>query len=1029
DGTIILDGSLAGSDADGLTLDDSFFTISGLEITNFDGDGLVVLSGSGSIFYDNSIHGNNGLGIDLNNDGVTPNDYLDGDSGPNELQNAPVLQRVIISGTETIVQGFLLTKPNEDHDVTFYSNTQCDASFFGEGEQVIGSTTVSTDGSGYTTFLATLPVALPSGTGVTAVVGFDAGPLHGTSEFSRCLVAGPNNDTWPNAYEIPLTGAGDQKTGTTQQYLSRFGQSSWFRFQVAPNSTVIVDMTSLPANYDLVLFRDIGQTYESLTTPASLDDLVELNAEFAPEMFSPEMFSPEMFSPEMFSPEMFSPEMFSPEMFSPEMFSPEMFSPEMFSPEMFSPEMFSPEMFSPEMFSPEMFSPEMFSPEMFSPEMFSPDMAEPGQRYFINAQAQSAVAVSGYDGTANETVIANTWSETGFFYVRVSGRNGIFHPMAPFTLDVTLLGSECVGLTDFEFTPDTSSIVTGTVENLILVDYARMTAVTNITAMQSSLNTLAAQVNGKIVDVNLFAEINAANSQADLNPECVFGKNLVAYAIKDVVDAYRDTNPIENIVVVGNDDMIPFFRYRDGGLLANEDGFVPPVEDATASQASLRLGYVLSQDTYGASVEIDRRNSSIPIPELPVGRLVETPDEIISVIDAFLSTGGTVPTPSTALVTGYDFLDDAATAVQSEFEAGLGSSNPVDSLISAATVAPENAWNADQMRTALLENGRHDLIFLAGHFSASSALAADYNTRVLASEVAASSVDMSNAIVFSAGCHSGYNVVDEHGIPGVTDELDWAQVFAQKGAVLIAGTGYQYGDTDFVEYSERLYLEFSRALREGTGPVSVGEALVRAKQTYLADTAQMRPIHEKVLLQSTLFGLPMLSIDLPAGRGPQPTEPSIVTTITNTATAPGLTLGLVYTDVTVAPPITPTVKILENTVDETAVSTLYYVGEDGQVVNPAEPILPLDQFNVTVPGTVLRGVGFRGATYTDNVDVIPLTSAATTEIRGIHTPFIATAFYPVVPWEVNYFDALANSAASGETRLSVTPVQYLSNDV
>ncbi|MCP5084665.1 MAG: hypothetical protein GY948_23500, partial [Alphaproteobacteria bacterium] len=185
-------------------------------------------------------------------------------------------------------------------------------------------------------------------------------------------------------------------------------------------------------------------------------------------------------------------------------------------------------------------------------------------------------------------------------------------------------------------------------------------------------------------------------------------------------------------------------------MLANEDGFVPPVEDATASQASLRLGYVLSQDTYGASVEIDRRNSSIPIPELPVGRLVETPDEIISVIDAFLATGGIVPTPSTALVTGYDFLDDAATAVQSEFEAGLGSSNPVDSLISAATVAPENAWNADQMRTALLQNGRHDLIFLAGHFSAASALAADYDTRLLASEVAGSSVDMSNSIVFSA---------------------------------------------------------------------------------------------------------------------------------------------------------------------------------------------------------------------------------------------------------------------------------------
>ncbi|MCP4422222.1 MAG: CSLREA domain-containing protein, partial [Chloroflexi bacterium] len=353
DGAIILDGSLAGSEADGLTLNDTNFTITDLEITNFDGDGLVVLSGSSNIFYDNSIHGNNGLGIDLNNDGVTPNDYLDGDSGPNELQNAPVLQRVIISGTETIVQGFLLGKPNDDHEIILYSNTQCDDSFFGEGEQLIGSTTAATNGSGYATFLTTLPVALPSGTGVTAVVGFDMNAEHGTSEFSRCLVAGPNNDTWPNAFEVPLipSVSGDRAEGSTSQYLSRPSQSSWYRFPVAPNSAVIVDMVNLPANYDLVLFRDIAQTYEALTTPENLDDLVEINAEFAPEMFTPEMFTPEMFTPEMFTPEMFTPEMFTPEMFTPEMFTPEMFTPEMFTPEMFTPEMFTPEMFTPEMFT------------------------------------------------------------------------------------------------------------------------------------------------------------------------------------------------------------------------------------------------------------------------------------------------------------------------------------------------------------------------------------------------------------------------------------------------------------------------------------------------------------------------------------------------------------------------------------------------------------------------------------------------------------------------------------------------------
>ncbi len=71
--------------------------------------------------------------------------------------------------------------------------------------------------------------------------------------------------------------------------------------------------------------------------------------------------------------------------------------------------------------------------------------------------------------------------------------------------------------------------------------------------------------------------------------------------------------------------------------------------------------------------------------------------------------------------------------------------------------------------------------------------------------------------MFSAGCHSGYNIVDGDAIPGVTVPLDWAQAFAQKQATLIAGTGYQYGDTDFLEYSERLYRDFARELRAGTG--------------------------------------------------------------------------------------------------------------------------------------------------------------------------------------------------------------------
>ena len=58
-------------------------------------DGVTVTNGTGNSILSNSIHSNgttaNHLGIDLNGDGVNPNDANDADTGANNLQNFPVL--------------------------------------------------------------------------------------------------------------------------------------------------------------------------------------------------------------------------------------------------------------------------------------------------------------------------------------------------------------------------------------------------------------------------------------------------------------------------------------------------------------------------------------------------------------------------------------------------------------------------------------------------------------------------------------------------------------------------------------------------------------------------------------------------------------------------------------------------------------------------------------------------------------------------------------------------------------------------
>lgn len=291
-----------------------------------------------------------------------------------------------------------------------------------------------------------------------------------------------------------------------------------------------------------------------------------------------------------------------------------------------------------------------------------------------------------------------------------------------------------------------------------------------------------------------------------------------------------------------------------------------------------------------------------------------------------------------------------------------------------------------------------------------------------ATELVASPVDLTNTLVAGAGCHSGYNIVDEDAVPGVTVPLDWVEAFARKGATLVAGTGYQYGDTDFLEYSERLYANFTERLRMGSGAVPVGAALVKAKQDYLAGTPSMRGIHSKALLQATLYGLPMLSYNLPSGRIPEPTTSSIVGS-TSPVRGVGNVLGLRYADVALTPTTDPSSKTLTN-LDGGTTDATWWTGPNGVLTSPGEPALPLARYDVSVPGRVARGVGFRGATFVTplRTGVTPLTGAATTETHAVHTPFAPSVWFPLRLWSLNYFGALSGSG--GATTLNVTPAQY-----
>jgi CSLREA domain-containing protein len=135
----------------------------------------------------NRIFSNGSLGIDLNGDGVTPNDPGDADPGANDTQNFPVITSVVSGSTTTTIQGTLDSKPSTSFSLDFFSNSGCNRFGNGEGATILGGGSATTDAGGNATFTATIPAALPAGRVVTATATDNTSGSRNTSEFSRCF--------------------------------------------------------------------------------------------------------------------------------------------------------------------------------------------------------------------------------------------------------------------------------------------------------------------------------------------------------------------------------------------------------------------------------------------------------------------------------------------------------------------------------------------------------------------------------------------------------------------------------------------------------------------------------------------------------------------------------------------------------------------------------------------------------------------------------------------------------------------------
>ena len=162
---------------------------SGNSIQYNGGNGINALGGTGNSFRKNSIYNNAKLGIDLNDDGVTQNELLDSDRGPNNLQNFPYITSVAINASGVDLSGIMYGEPSTVYELEFYATPSMNPSGYGEGLLYLGTTIVSTDASATAVYALTLPATVSANAFITATA---TAPDKSTSEFS-----GPYEDALP----------------------------------------------------------------------------------------------------------------------------------------------------------------------------------------------------------------------------------------------------------------------------------------------------------------------------------------------------------------------------------------------------------------------------------------------------------------------------------------------------------------------------------------------------------------------------------------------------------------------------------------------------------------------------------------------------------------------------------------------------------------------------------------------------------------------------------------------------------------
>ncbi len=278
------------------------------------------------------------------------------------------------------------------------------------------------------------------------------------------------------------------------------------------------------------------------------------------------------------------------------------------------------------------------------------------------------------------------------------------------------------------------------------------------------------------------------------------------------------------------------------------------------------------------------------------------------------------------------------------------------------------------------------------------------------------------ALLYSVGCHSGLSVAASDFF-SPTLRADFPEAIVKQGGNWIGNTGYGYGDTDMVGYSERLSLLFTSTIGRNvtSGHTYVGEtigrALARAKRQYPttsgADTFSV--FDEKVITEWTLYGLPFTTCQgaqsaCPTTH-PRHRSPAILSTLVQTG---GVFTRVITMTNTYEPLGANSLLKVYSAVQDSFAGTTHLTSTQQTALE--RPVLPLLTFDIALQSNPIarsgrtlipRGVRLRSATMLPDLAGFDphITTLVTDTISGQvaeSIPSFSRTWLPALPYTATH---------------------------